>query len=61
MAIGADRGELDRLFDGFSIPAPARPLLQGGLANFTPRSDAAREIRTERGPLRMIAAGPDSA
>ncbi|MGV9823540.1 hypothetical protein [Nocardia xishanensis] len=59
MSSGADREELDRLFEGFSIPA--RPLHQGGLANFTPRSDAAMDIRTERGLLLMIAAGPDSA
>lgn len=53
------REESDRLFETYAMPSPARPLFQAGLANFSPRSEAAVDTARERGPLLMLAAGED--
>ena len=58
-ANGISRAESDQIFDAYGIPAPARPLLQAGLANLTLRSEAVVDTRHERGPLLLIAGGID--
>jgi non-heme chloroperoxidase len=58
-ANGVSREESDQLYDRFAIPAPCRPLFQAGLANVTPRSQAAVDTRAQRGPLLFIAGSVD--
>ncbi|MEU7765653.1 alpha/beta fold hydrolase [Nocardia sp. NPDC049190] len=58
-ANGISRVESDRLFADHAIPAPGLPLFQAGLANAMPRSEAAVDTRSERGPLLMFAGGLD--
>ncbi|MGK8552952.1 alpha/beta hydrolase [Nocardia gipuzkoensis] len=58
-ANGVSRAESDQLYADYAIPAPARPLFQAGTANLAPRSEAAVDTRSERGPLLMIAGGLD--
>jgi pimeloyl-ACP methyl ester carboxylesterase len=53
------REESDALYETFSIPSPARPLFQAGLANFTPHSEASVDTKRERGPLLLLAGGLD--
>ncbi|MGY1806827.1 alpha/beta hydrolase [Blastococcus sp. SYSU D00669] len=58
-ASAVPREESDALYEAHVIPSPAKPLFQAGLANFSPRSEAAVDTRAERGPLLMVAAGED--
>ncbi|MEK8172052.1 alpha/beta hydrolase [Streptomyces sp. M19] len=58
-ANGVSREESDRLYRSYAIPAPARPLFQAALANFTPHSEASVDTRRARGPLLMVAASVD--
>jgi pimeloyl-ACP methyl ester carboxylesterase len=53
------RTESDRLFQAYSIPAPALPLRQVALANATLPSDTSVDTRSERGPLLIIAGSAD--
>ncbi|MFC9435072.1 alpha/beta hydrolase [Nocardia sp. NPDC057030] len=53
------RAESDKLLATYGIPAPARPVFQGGLANFTPNSEAAVDTKRDRGPLLLLAGGRD--
>jgi pimeloyl-ACP methyl ester carboxylesterase len=47
--------ESDALYEQWSIPAPARPLFQGAVANFTLHSEAKVNTANERrGPLLLI-------
>ena len=47
--------ESDQLYEQWSIPAPARPLFQGAVANFTLHSEAKVNTANEhRGPLLLI-------
>ncbi len=58
-ASAVPREESDEIFEKYAIPGPGRPLFQAGLANFTPKSEAAVDTTHERGPLLMIGAGLD--
>jgi pimeloyl-ACP methyl ester carboxylesterase len=58
-ANGVPRAESDRLFEESTIPSPARPLFQAGLANVTPRSQASVDTGRERGPILLMAGGLD--
>jgi len=53
------RSESDRLFAAFGIPVSMSPLSHIALANVTRRSGATVDLRTERGPLLMIAGSVD--
>jgi len=53
------RSESDRMFAAFGIPVSIPPLLHVALANITRRSGATVDLRTERGPLLMIAGSVD--
>jgi alpha-beta hydrolase superfamily lysophospholipase len=47
--------ESDELFDKWSIPAPARPLFEAAMANFSLHSQAKVDTKNEtRGPLLLI-------
>ena len=58
-ASAVPQDESDELFEKFTIPSPAKPLFQAGLANFTPKSEAAVDTKAARGPLLLIAGGKD--
>ena len=58
-ANGVSRAESDEIYDRFAIPAPCRPLFQAGLANVTPKSEAAVDTKADRGPLLFIAGSVD--
>jgi alpha-beta hydrolase superfamily lysophospholipase len=52
--------ESDELYDRWAIPSPAKPLFEGAVANFSPRSPAMVEVgNSHRGPLLIIAASDD--
>lgn len=53
------REESDEIFEKYTIPGPGLPLFQAGLANFVPHSEAAVDLRHERGPLLLIGGGKD--
>ena len=54
--------ESDQLYDRWTIPAPGRPLLEAGLAPFTPEPlDAAAPDDPDRGPLLLVMVGRDCA
>lgn len=56
------RAESDAWHAKLVIPAPARPLFQSALANFTPRSRAATVVdyaKSDRAPLLLIAGDRD--
>jgi pimeloyl-ACP methyl ester carboxylesterase len=58
-ANGVSRQESDELFAAHTIPSPALPLFQAGLANLTARSQARVDTKHERGPLLLIGGGKD--
>lgn len=52
--------ESDRLYEAWTIPAPARPVFQAATANFSPRSEAKVETgNNTRGPLLIISGADD--
>jgi pimeloyl-ACP methyl ester carboxylesterase len=56
------RAESDSWHAKLAIPAPARPLFQSAMANFTPKSTAATVVdyaKPDRAPLLLIAGGRD--
>jgi pimeloyl-ACP methyl ester carboxylesterase len=53
------REESDEIFEKFTIPAPCRPLFQASVANFAPRSPAAVDTKTARGPLLLLGGSID--
>lgn len=59
IANGLSRDESDLLFHAFSIPAPAVALRQAMLASLAIHRDASVDVRSERGPLMMIAGSND--
>jgi non-heme chloroperoxidase len=58
-ANGVPREEAEELYERYAIESSARPLFQAGTANLVPRSPVAVDIRAQRGPLLIIAAGQD--
>jgi pimeloyl-ACP methyl ester carboxylesterase len=58
-ANGVSREESDEIFDRYVIPAPARPLFQAAVANLVPRSATRVALKTQRGPLQLIAGEVD--
>jgi alpha-beta hydrolase superfamily lysophospholipase len=52
--------ESDELYDRTAIPSPAKPLFEGAVANFSPRSAAMVEVgNSHRGPLLIVGASAD--
>jgi len=52
--------ESDELYERTAIPSPAKPLFEGAVANFSPRSPAMVEVNnSHRGPLLIVAASAD--
>ncbi|MGW4995733.1 alpha/beta hydrolase [Streptomyces mirabilis] len=58
-ANGVSRAESDEIYDRYVIPAPARPLFQAAFANVVPRSPTRVALKTQRGPLLLIAGEAD--
>lgn len=53
--------ESTELYTRWSVPSPAKPLLEASIANFVPGSPAAVNVENgERGPLLLIGAGRDN-
>jgi non-heme chloroperoxidase len=57
-AIPAD--EADKLYDEYTIPAPAKPLFQAALANVVLHSATKINTKADRGPLLIVGADKDS-
>jgi non-heme chloroperoxidase len=58
-ANGVSRSESDEIFDRYTIPGPARVLFQAATANFSPKTEAAVDTHTSRGPLLITGATLD--
>ena len=51
--------ESDEIFDKYTIPGPARVLFQAATANFSPKTEAAVDTHSSRGPLLITGASLD--